>query len=95
VPVGAHVDRCAIDMPRKVGAMVKVKSTQKILVGFARSRMLGGDQARDVFGKLANAADRTVLKVCITDDAFRTAGCDSDLVQRAAIDDDFAFCRRR
>jgi hypothetical protein len=42
--VGRHVDGHAVDLDGQIGAVVEVEAAQKILVGFARAGMLGGDQ---------------------------------------------------
>jgi hypothetical protein len=93
MPVAAHVDRRPVNEARQISAMIEVEAAQEILIGLAFARMLGGDEAGDVFGKFGDARDRAVLEIGISDYPFGAAGRRADQRGGAAIDDNrIAWC---
>ena len=58
VPVGAHVDRHAVEPEGKVGAVVEIHAAQEVLIGFAFAAVLGDDQAGRGLEHFARPLDR-------------------------------------
>ena len=58
VAVRAHVDRHAVDVDGKIGAVVEIEAAQEVLVGFALAAVLGDDEAGRRFQHLADAQRR-------------------------------------
>ena len=71
VTVRAHINRHAINRCSKVGAMVEIKATQKILVSFAGPTVLGHHHTRHQFEHTASALQGTKLNLIATHNTAR------------------------
>jgi len=69
--VGPHIDRHAVNEPRKIGAMIEVESAKKKLIGFSLAGMLGSDDAGNGFKDFSGAQQRTEFEIEITNGALR------------------------
>jgi hypothetical protein len=49
VNVGRHVNRHVVDLGCKVGAVIRIKRAQEVLVRFAFTGVLRDDESGDVF----------------------------------------------
>jgi hypothetical protein len=71
VPMGAHVDRHAVERDIDIGAVIEVEAAQEILVGLALAAVLRGDQSRHDLEHFADPRPRLLFDLFPGDSSLR------------------------